>query len=129
MSQTNNLLAERYGRKPTKVRPLTALLIAVAVLGFFGFAIYASFIGKGLASVEVTNYQNVDANHIAADFTALTGSQPASCVFKAYDDAGSVVGFSEVAIPANNSDSRVLRIVVKTVVPASVLKADSCSVK
>jgi hypothetical protein len=50
-------------------------------------------------------------------------------VFKAYNAAGAIVGYSEVYIPANNDDTKALSIVVKTVVPASVMRADGCSVK
>jgi hypothetical protein len=129
MTTNNELLAERYGKKVGKRKPWVIAGVTILALTFFSFAIYASFIGKPIASVEVTSYETQDANHIKANFTALTGEQPAACVFKAYNDAGAVVGYAEVQIPAHNDDTKALSIVVKTVVEASVLRSDSCSVK
>ena len=129
MTETNDLLKSRYGRKSNAPKPLTIVVVSVLVLVFFSFAIYASFIGKPQASVEVSSYEALDEHHMKANFTAYTGENPAACVFKAYNDGGSVVGFSEVEIPANTSDAKPLSIVVKTVVAASVLRADGCSVK
>jgi ribosomal protein S2 len=40
-----------------------------------------------------------------------------------------VVGFVEVEIPKNNSDKKALQVIVKTLEPASVLRAGSCRVK
>lgn len=129
MSQTPDLMAARYGKKKGKTSVWTIVLTSAIAVTFFSFAIYASFIGKPLASVELTSYQAIDENHIEGNFTALTGDQPASCVFKAYATRGVVVGFVEVEIPANNSESKALKVVVKTLEPASVLRADGCAVK
>ena len=129
MNQNTDLLESRYGRKSGTPKPQTIFMVSVLVLVFFTFAIYASFFGKPQASVEVSSYEMLDEHHMKANFTAYTGDKPAGCVFKAYNAGGSVVGFSEVEIPANNSDSKPLSIVVKTVVAASVLRADGCSVK
>jgi hypothetical protein len=129
MSQSQDLLETRYGRKKTKRNPLVIATVSVAAAIFFSFAIYASFIGKPLASAELTSYEAVDESHIRGNFFALTGDQPASCVFKAYSGAGAIVGYSEVLIPANNDDTKPMSTVVKTVVQASVLKVDDCSVK
>lgn len=129
MSQTPNVIADRYGKKKGKPSVWTIVLTSILATGFFAFAIYSSFIGKPLASVELTSYRAIDNNHIEGNFTALTGNQAASCVFKAYAARGVVVGFVEVEIPANNSDSKALKVVVKTLEPASVLRADGCSAK
>ena len=129
MSQSNDVLQERYGRSTEKRKPWVVVGVALLASVFFSFAIYASFLGKPVASAELTSYEQIDATHIKGNFTALTGDTPATCVFKAYNAAGAIVGYSEVLIPANNDDTRVLSIVVKTVVPASVMKADGCSVK
>jgi hypothetical protein len=129
MSQTSELLERRYGRKSGGRRVLVISFASALVAVFFGFAIYASFIGKPLASVEVTSYEQVDNHQIRANFTALTAEQPAACVFKAYSANGSVVGFTEVEIPANTNDTKAFSVIVKTVVAASVLRSDGCSVK
>jgi hypothetical protein len=129
MTETNDLVKSRYGRKTGVRSRLTFGAITLLALVFFGFAIYASFIGKPLASVEVTSYEQIDSNHIRANFTAMTGNQPAACVFKAYNAGGAIVGYSEVKISANNDDTKALTVVVKTVVAASILRADGCSVK
>lgn len=129
MTQTEDLLAARYGRKSGGRKVLVISFVAALVAVFFSFAIYASFIGKPVASVEVTSYEQLDSHHMKANFTALTGDKPAACVFKAYSTGGSVVGFTEVEIPANTDDTKALAVIVKTVVAASVLRADGCSVK
>ena len=129
MNQNTDLLESRYGRKSSAPKPLTIVVVSVLVLVFFSFAIYASFFGKPQASVEVSSYEMLDEHHMKANFTAYTGDKPAGCVFKAYNAGGSVVGFSEVEIPANTSDTKPLSIIIKTVVGASVLRADGCSVK
>ena len=119
-------MESRYGRKATKRNPFVIGIVSVIAAIFFSFAIYASFIGKPLASVELTSYEVIDAGHIRGNFFALTGDKPASCVFKAYNTAGAIVGYSEVLIPAYNDDSKPMSTVLKTVVQASVLKADGC---
>ncbi len=129
MTETNDLLESRYGRKSGGLRVLLISFVSALVVVFFSFAIYASFIGKPMASVEVTSYEQLDAHHMKANFTAFTGDKAAACVFKAYNTAGSVVGFTEVEIPANTNDTKALAVIVKTVVAASVLRADGCSVK
>lgn len=129
MTQTEEVLAKRYGRKSGRLSPLAITIASVLLVTFFSFAIYSSFLAKPAASAVVTSYENQDQHHIRASFTAFTADRAAVCVFKAYTTGGSLVGFSEVEIPANNDDTRALEIVVKTVVAASVLKADGCSVK
>lgn len=129
MSETATLLENRYGKGSRKLGPAAVAIIVISTLLFFGFAIYSSFFGKPVASIEVTSYQKLDENHIQANFTAFTASQPAACVLKAYDTGGSIVGFAEIAIPANNDDTKALTAVVKTVAGASVLRADGCTVK
>jgi hypothetical protein len=129
MTKTNDLLERRYGRKSGGRKVLVISLVSALALVFFSFAIYASFIGKPVASVEVTSYEQLDIHHMKANFTAYTGDKSAACVFKAYNAGGSVVGFAEVEIPANNDDTKVLSVIVKTVAGASVLRADGCSVK
>jgi hypothetical protein len=129
MTQTTELLESRYGKKSSGRRYLIIGAVSAVAIVFFSFAIYASFIGKPMASVQLTSYEQIDANHIRGNFTALTGNQAASCVFKASNAAGAIVGYSEVEIPAHNSDGKALSIVVKTVMAASVLSADECSVK
>jgi hypothetical protein len=129
MTKTNDLLERRYGRKSGGRKVLVISLVSVLALVFFSFAIYASFIGKPVASVEVTSYEQLDIHHMKANFTAFTGDKSAACVFKAYNTGGSVVGFAEVEIPAHNDDTKALSVIVKTVAGASVLRADGCSVK
>ena len=129
MTQSKDLLQARYGKQNSKRKPWVIVASSLVAAIFFGFAIYASFFGKAVASAELTSYEQLDANHMKGNFTALTLGQPATCVFKAYNAAGAIVGYSEVYIPANNDDTKALSIVVKTVVPASVMRADGCSVK
>ena len=129
MTQTSELLESRYGRKSGGRKVVVNSFVAVLVAVFFGFAIYASFIGKPQASVEVSSYEQVDSHHMRANFTALTGDKPAACVFKAYSTNGSVAGFAEVEIPANTDDTKAYAVIVNTVVAASVLRADGCRVK
>ena len=129
MTKTQDTLANRYGRKDGRLSPLSITIASVLLTVFFSFAIYSSFLAMPAASVSVTSYENLDEHHMKANFTALTGEQPAVCVFKAYNSGGALVGYSEVLIPANNDDSRALETVVKTVVTAAVLKSDGCSVK
>jgi hypothetical protein len=129
MSEKPLNLDERYGRSKNEVSRTTLVLIGLALLAFFTFAIYSTFIAKPVASVELTSFKKIDDTHIRGNFTALTGDQPASCSFKAYATRGNVVGFVEVEIPANNSDQLALQVIVKTLEPASILKADGCRVK
>lgn len=129
MTQTNELLEQRYGNRNGISKRWVIFGVAIVAIIFFGFAIYASFIGKAVASAELTSYEQLDATHIKGNFTALTFDKPATCVFKAYNAGGAIVAYSEVEIPANNDDTRALSIIVKTVMPASVLKAEGCSVK
>ncbi|MEY4276101.1 MAG: hypothetical protein RIS26_564 [Actinomycetota bacterium] len=129
MSQSQDLMESRYGRKTTKRSPLVIGIVSLISAIFFSFAIYASFVGKPLASVELTSYEAIDAGHIRGNFFALTGDQAASCVFKAYNTAGAIVGYTEVLVPAHNDDTKPMSTLLKTVVQASVLKADGCSVK
>lgn len=129
MTQTNELLESRYGRRGGAPKPLVIGLVSLLLIAFFSFAIYANFFGKPVASVEVTSYEQIDEHHMRANFTALTFDKPAACVFKAFTAGGAIVGFSEVEIPANNDDTKALSVIVKTVVGASVLRADGCSVK
>ena len=126
---TTPKLAARYGQRSSKLRPQTVILSVSLLLVFFGFAIYASFIGKPVASVELTSYEQIDGGRILGNYVARTGNQPASCAFKAFATRGSVVGFVEVEIPANNSDTKALQVVVKTIEPATVLRSDGCHVK
>lgn len=129
MTETHDLLAERYGRGTSKRNPLVIGFVGALLITFFSFAIYANFFGKPVASVEVTSYEKIDIHHIRANFTARTGDQPAACVFKAFDTGGTTVGYAEVEIPANNDDAKALSIVVKTISAAAVLRTDGCSVK
>ena len=129
MSQTSDLLAERYGKQNRSPKVWIIAGITVIAVIFFSFAIYANFVAKPVASAELSSYETVDATHIRGNFTALTFDQPASCIFKAYNAGGAIVGYSEVEIPANNSDAKPLGILVKTVVEATVLKVEGCSVK
>ena len=129
MTQTNDLLAERYRGNSGKGRPLVIGFVSVLVIVFFSFAIYANFFGKPVASVEVSSYEKLDIHHMKANFTAHTGDQPAACVFKAFDTGGATVGYAEVEIPANNDDTKALSVVVKTIAAAAVLRADGCFVK
>lgn len=129
MTQTEDLLAARYGRKSGGRKVLVISFVAALVVVFFSFAVYASFFAKPVASVEVSSYEQLDQHHMKANFTALTYEKSAACVFKAYSAGGSVVGFTEVEIPANTDDTKAYAVIVKTVVAASVLRADGCSVK
>jgi hypothetical protein len=129
MSQKQTVLESRYGKQRTKTGWIGITIAAVSAVTFFTFAIYASFIGKPVASVELASYHQLDKNHMEGSFTALTADKPASCVFKAYSTRGTVVGFAEVGIPANQSDAQALKVVVKTLEAATVLRTDGCSVK
>lgn len=129
MTESNDLIAERYGSAAGKRRPLVIGFVSALLLAFFSFAIYSNFFGKPVASVEVSSYEKLDIHHIKANFTARTGDKPAACVFKAFDTAGATVGYAEVEIPANNDDTKALSVVVKTIAAAAVLRADGCSVK
>lgn len=129
MTETNDLLESRYGRKSGGRRILVISFVSALIVVFFSFAVYSSFIAKPVASVEVSSYEQLDAHHMKANFTALTRDKAAACVFKAYSAGGSVVGFTEVEIPANTDDTKALAVIVKTVSEASVLKSDGCSVK
>ena len=60
MTQTEDLLAARYGRKSGGRKVLVISFVAALVVVFFSFAVYASFIGKPVASVEVTSYEQLD---------------------------------------------------------------------
>lgn len=129
MSADPNSLADRYKRPSSKLRPTTIALAGLGLIGFFSFAIYANFLGKPLASAEVLSYKQIDSTHMGANFVALTGSKAATCSFKAFATRGIVVGYSEVKIPANNDDSKIFQVIVKTLEPASVLKTEGCRVK
>jgi hypothetical protein len=129
MSKNTSTLEGRYQRPSNSVSPLTKVLIGLALAAFLAFGIYANFLGRPLASVELTSFQKVDATTISGTFTALTGSQPADCAFKAFTTNGAIVGYLEVEIPANNDDAKPQNVVVKTTYEASVLKADGCRVK
>lgn len=129
MVETTELLANRYGGAARRRKPWVIVATSLLAAIFFGFAIYASFVGKPLASAELTSYNQVDEGHMVGNFTALTGAQAASCVFKAYNGAGAIVGYAEVDIPANNPDTKALSVTVKTVLAASVLKVEGCNVK
>lgn len=126
---TTPKLEARYGRQSSKLRPATLIFAGSLLVAFFGFAIYANFLGKPVASVEVTSYEPIDESHILGNYIARTGSQPASCVFKAFATRGKIVGYVEVEIPANNSDAKALQVVVKTLEPATVLRDGGCRVK
>jgi len=128
MPETSTI-ENRYG-SPKKRYGRTSLIVGISLLaGFLGFAIYSNFLAESQASVEVTSYNIVDASHMSANFTAFTGSKAATCVFKAYNANGVVVGYSEVEVPANTTDSQKLQTVVKTVIPAVTIKSDRCIVK
>jgi hypothetical protein len=129
MSNKSSALEGRYQRPSNTVSPLTKVLIGFVLAGFLAFGIYANFIGRPLASVELTSFQKVDATTISGTFTALTGSQAADCAFKAFTTNGAIVGYLEVEVPPNNDDAKPLNVVVKTSYEASVLKADGCRVK
>lgn len=129
MGTSQNLLEERYGRKKTGGRIFVIIFVSVLALAFFSFAIYSSFFGKPVGSVELLSYSASDSNHMTGKYTALTDSKSVSCVFKAYDTNGVVVGYLEQEIPANHSDKITETVVVKTVLQASILKADACGVK
>ena len=129
MSKNPSTLEGRYQRPSNSVSPITKILMALAVAAFLAFGIYANFLGRPLASAELTSFQKVDALTISGTFTALTGSQAADCAFKAFTTNGAIVGYLEVEIPPNNDDAMPLTVVVKTTYEASVLKADGCRVK
>jgi hypothetical protein len=129
MSKNPSTLEGRYQRPSNSVSPITKILMALAVAAFLAFGIYANFLGRPLASAELTSFQKVDALTISGTFTALTGSQAADCAFKAFTTNGAIVGYLEVEIPPNNDDAKPLTVVVKTTYEASVLKADGCRVK
>jgi hypothetical protein len=129
MSKNPSTLEGRYQRPSNSVSPITKILMALAVAAFLAFGIYANFLGRPLASAELTSFQKVDALTISGTFTALTGSQAADCAFKAFTTNGAIVGYLEVEIPPNNDDAKPITVVVKTTYEASVLKADGCRVK
>ena len=129
MTKTEDVLAARYGKKKTGGRVAVLGFVGVLLALFFGFGIYWNFIAKPAVSIELLSFEPVDANLISGKYTALTGEQAGSCVIKALDGSGQIVGYSEIALAAGTSDKVVSEVVVKTVLPATILKADNCSVK
>ena len=129
MTKTEDVLAARYGKKKTGGRVAVLGFVGILLSLFFGFGIYWNFIAKPVISIELLSFEPVDANHISGKYTALTGEQAGTCVVKAFDNAGQIVGYSEVQLPAGTSDKVVSEVIVKTVLPATIMKADSCSVK
>lgn len=129
MTKTEDVLAARYGKKKTGGRVAVLGFVGVLLALFFGFGIYWNFIAKAVVSIELQSFEPVDANHISGKYTALTGDQAGSCVVKAFDNVGQIVGYTEIALAAGTSDKVVSEVIVKTVLPATILKADSCSVK
>lgn len=129
MTKTQDVLAARYGQKNKGGRVAVLVFVGILLVLFFGFGIYWNFLAKPAASIELLSFKPIDSNHISGKYTALTGDQPAACVVKAFDGSGQIVGYLELALPAGTSDKVVSEVVVKTVLPATILKADSCSVK
>jgi hypothetical protein len=129
MTKTEDLLAARYGKKKTGGRIAVLGFVGVLLALFFGFGIYWNFIAKPAVSIELLSFEPVDANHISGKYTALTGDQAGSCVVKAFDGSGQIVGYTEITLAAGTSDKIVSEVIVKTVLPATILKADACSVK
>ncbi|MEY4398472.1 MAG: hypothetical protein RLZ53_1048 [Actinomycetota bacterium] len=129
MTKTDDVLAARYGKKKSGGRIAVLGFVGVLLTLFFGFGIYWNFIAKPDVSIELLSFAPVDANHISGKYTALTGDQAGTCVVKALDGSGQIVGYLELEIPAGTSDKVAYEVIVKTVVPASILKADTCSVK
>lgn len=129
MTKTEDVLVARYGRKKTGGRIAVLGFVGVLLALFFGFGIYWNFIAKPAISIELLSFEPVDANHISGKYTARTGDQAGTCVIKAFDNSGLIVGYTEVQLAAGTSDNVVSEVIVKTVLPATILKADTCSVK
>jgi hypothetical protein len=129
MTKTDDVLAARYGRKKSGGRVVVLGLVGALLVLFFGFGIYWNFVAKPAASIELVSFEPVDATHISGKYTALVGDKPATCQLKAYDGSGQIVGYLELELPAGTTDKVVSEAIVKTVLPATILKADTCSVK
>jgi hypothetical protein len=129
MTKTDDVLATRYGRKKTGGRFVVLGFVSILLVLFFGFGIYWNFIAKPAASIELLRFEPVDATHISGKYTALVGDRPATCEFKAFDGSGLIVGYLELEIPAGTTDKVASEVIVKTVLPATILKTDACSVK
>lgn len=129
MTKTEDVVAARYGRKKTGGRIAVLGFVGALLVLFFSFGIYWNFFAKPAISIELLSFEPVDANHISGKYSALTHDQAGTCVLKAFDGSGQIVGYSEVQLPAGTSDKLVSEVIVKTVLPATILKADACSVK
>jgi hypothetical protein len=114
---TNQTLDERYGRKPSRLKPRTRIWIAaIALLAiFFTWAIGVTFFSPASASASVAGYDVIDAEHTIIRFTVdKPANKSAVCAARVLNKGYGVVGYKEVAIAANHDASGVITVSVNT---------------
>ncbi|MEN9752625.1 MAG: hypothetical protein RL670_316 [Actinomycetota bacterium] len=130
---TDELMQQRYGRRPADLRKrrITAVaLAAVLAITFLAWAIAVNFMGGKGISVATDSYQVIDANHSSVKFTvANVSGGRVVCEIRAFNEGFQVVGYRTFYANAATEGTRSFESKLNTTeLPVSV-SVQNCQLK
>ncbi len=94
MTESSVDLVDRYGRAPSKWRPLLLGLVAAVVVGFGGWVVWAMVVhGSPTVDADLSTYDVLDAHHVSVTVDVrLDEGAEATCRLRALAEDKQTVG-------------------------------------
>ena len=125
-------LEDRYGRKPTasSIRLRIGILAGLLFTVFLGWAVWVSFFTTPAPKASVVGYEVFDDLHTQVSFTVTNqAARPTTCEVRVLSQSYGVVGYLEVAIPADAPADRIWEVSVNTTQLGVTGVVDRCWLK
>ncbi|MEN9752546.1 MAG: hypothetical protein RL670_237 [Actinomycetota bacterium] len=133
MTTRDELMQQRYGRRPAdlrKRRKLVVALAAVLAVAFLAWAIAVNFLGGKGISVATDSYQVIDANHSSVKFTvANVSGGRVVCEIRAFNEGFQVVGYRTFFSPASGESTRSFETELNTTEQPVSVSVQNCQLK
>lgn len=125
---TQDMLDERYGRRPSPARRwfvIAAIAVAVGTVAWFGWTTVQASLNA--VDADTTSFEVLDEHSVILGFqiTAPVGRSVA-CAIEAQDEDHGVVGWRIVEYPASELHARAFRETIPTTAEATTGFVNSC---
>lgn len=127
----SDLMASRYGKKPTKNSRLRISIAATVMLTvFLVWAASVTIFAPPTVKASVAGYEIVDSAHTTIRFTVIKpANKDAVCAARVLNQAYSVVGYREILVKASVDENKVLNTSVNTTEAGVTGLVDHCWLK
>lgn len=119
MQDLPSQIAERYGRSPRQLRQnrrRVAVIASTLMLLLLGWLVWVNFTGANQLSPKTTAYQILGSGQVLVTFVIeKPTNQGVTCALKALKQDYGIVGYREVSLSGDGSNSATIEQVTKQV--------------